>query len=82
MSVYRYSGITDQGKDIQGIIDAETPKNARIKLRQSGIFPVELSEGATGSRSSIKKEGSPFLSHYGPLILPLFRCLPNNVLFF
>ncbi len=44
MSVYRYSGVTDQGKDIQGMVDADTPKNAKVKLRQGGIFPIELSE--------------------------------------
>ena len=54
MSVYRYSGVTDQGKDVQGIIDAETPKSAKVKLRQGGIFPVELSEDTTRSPVSSK----------------------------
>ncbi len=62
MSVYRYSGVTDQGKDVQGIVDAETLKSARGKLRQDGIFPVKLSEETNRSPSSAKKEHSHFIS--------------------
>ena len=60
MSVYHYSGVSDQGKDVSGTIDAENPKSARVKLRQNGIFPAELSEGTSSPVSSIGKPLSPF----------------------
>jgi general secretion pathway protein F len=44
MPVFEYRGLSAEGRDVQGILDAENPKVARLKLRQSGIFPVELSE--------------------------------------
>ncbi len=54
MSVFRYSGVTDQGKDTHGLVDADTPKSARSKLRQDGIFPIELSEETARAQSPAK----------------------------
>ncbi|MBX3023836.1 type II secretion system inner membrane protein GspF [bacterium] len=44
MPVYAYKGLNEKGRNVGGIVDADTPKNARLKLRRSGIFPTELSE--------------------------------------
>ncbi|HUK55436.1 MAG TPA: type II secretion system inner membrane protein GspF [Nitrospiria bacterium] len=46
MAVYEYKGLTTEGRDISGIIDADSPKTARAKLRQSGIYPTDVVEGA------------------------------------
>lgn len=46
MPVYEYKGLTTEGRDVAGIIDAESPKTARVKLRQSGIYPTDVVEGA------------------------------------
>ncbi|MBI3995643.1 MAG: type II secretion system inner membrane protein GspF [Nitrospirae bacterium] len=46
MPVYEYKGLTTEGRDISGIIDADSPKTARVKLRQSGIYPTDVVEGA------------------------------------
>lgn len=52
MAVFEYKGLTTQGKVVGGIIDAESPKTARSKLRQSGIYPTEVFEGGgSGSRT-------------------------------
>jgi general secretion pathway protein F len=51
MSVYQYSGITKQGKSVKGAIDADSPKNAKLKLRQNGVFPVDLSERSSSISS-------------------------------
>ncbi|HSG04838.1 MAG TPA: type II secretion system inner membrane protein GspF [Nitrospiria bacterium] len=45
MPVYEYKGLTTEGRDVKGIIDADSPKTARSKLRQSGIFPTDVVEG-------------------------------------
>jgi general secretion pathway protein F len=44
MPVYAYKGLNEKGRNVGGIIDADSPKTARIKLRRSGIFPTDVSE--------------------------------------
>jgi general secretion pathway protein F len=44
MPVYAYRGLSEKGRNVGGIIDADSPKSARIKLRRSGIFPTDVSE--------------------------------------
>jgi len=43
MAVYEYKGFDQSGKETAGIIDAESPRHARTKLREGGVFPTELS---------------------------------------
>ena len=47
MPVYQYKGLRTDGGAAAGIIDAESMRGARLKLRQGGIFPTELREQAT-----------------------------------
>jgi general secretion pathway protein F len=42
VAVYEYRGLDQAGRDIKGIIDADSPRLARAKLRRSGIFPTEI----------------------------------------
>jgi len=42
--VYAYRGIAANGKTVGGIVDAESSRGARLKLRRTGVFPTELSE--------------------------------------
>ena len=44
MPVYKYKGFSQGGKSATGIIDAESSRSARLKLRKSGIFPTEIAE--------------------------------------
>jgi len=44
MPVYAYKGLSDSGRQVSGIVDADTPKSARQKLRVKGVFPTSLSE--------------------------------------
>jgi general secretion pathway protein F len=44
MPVYAYKGLSQEGRAVSGIIDADNPKGARVKLRGTGIFPTELNE--------------------------------------
>jgi len=44
MPVYAYKGLSEQGRAVSGIIDADNPKGARLKLRKSGVFPTDLTE--------------------------------------
>ena len=44
MPIYAYSGLTAQGKAVSGVIDADSPKGARLSLRRDGIFPTGVDE--------------------------------------
>jgi general secretion pathway protein F len=46
MPVYAYRGLNEAGRSVGGIIDADNPKGARLKLRRSGVFPTEVTEQA------------------------------------
>ncbi len=44
MPVYAYKGLNDKGRNVSGIVDADSPKTARQKLRKTGVFPTDLTE--------------------------------------
>jgi len=48
MPVYKYKGFSQGGKSAAGIIDAESSRSARLKLRKTGIFPTEITEERQG----------------------------------
>jgi general secretion pathway protein F len=53
MPVYHYKGYRNDGGAATGIIDAESPKVARVKLRKVGVFPTDMVEqGLTTTGSS------------------------------
>ncbi len=44
MPVFEYNALNDKGKNVSGIIDCESAKSARQKLRASKIFTVSIKE--------------------------------------
>jgi general secretion pathway protein F len=44
MPVYDYKGLTSAGDSKTGIIDADSPREARIKLRQQNVMVMEIAE--------------------------------------
>lgn len=44
MPVYTYTALNERGKATKGIINADSSRAARAKLRQSRLFPTELIE--------------------------------------
>ncbi len=49
MPVYEYVGLDGAGKAAKGIVDAESPKGARGKLRKQGMFPTDVWEKREGA---------------------------------
>lgn len=59
MPVYRYVALNQKGKQQTGIIDAESDKNARRKLQESGLLPVRVaraSESTEGVHSFFSRK--------------------------
>ncbi len=44
MPVYKYKAINENGKSLQGIVDADSPKAATDKLKREGVFLSSLKE--------------------------------------
>lgn len=53
MAVYEYKGLDAAGKPINGVVDADSPKAARARLRKQGLFPTDViakKEGAVSGQ--------------------------------
>lgn len=59
MPIYEYKGINRAGKNIKGIVDADSQRTARTKLKKEGIYVVALSDKM---KSQQKKKASASLS--------------------
>ena len=55
MAVFEYAGLTAKGAKTKGIIDADSARSAREKLRGQGIFPSSLVESSKAESSAVKK---------------------------
>jgi general secretion pathway protein F len=52
MPVFAYRGLAANGRSVAGVIDADSPRNARGKLRDLGIFPTDLAAEEAAERTS------------------------------
>ncbi len=59
MAVFEYKGLDAAGKAIAGIIDADSAKVARSRLRKQGLFPTEVNEQQEGGT---RRSGESILS--------------------
>lgn len=65
MPNFSYKGIDNKGKTATGMIDAESEKMARTKLRKIGIFPTEVGvEGAKKKGGGLKLGGDVDIGKY------------------
>jgi general secretion pathway protein F len=55
MPVFAYRGLAPNGRNINGVIDADSPRGARGKLRELGIFPTELAPEQTTKASTARR---------------------------
>ena len=54
MPVYAYKGLNEKGRNVGGIVDADSPKSARLKLRRTGVFATELQESRDQTPASAR----------------------------
>ena len=50
MPLFEYKGIDSKQKSISGVIDAESERAARAKLRKQKIYPSKLVPEGSGNR--------------------------------
>ena len=51
MPVYEYTALNRVGKNLKGIIDADSKVAARQKIRGMGIFPIDVNESSLKAKS-------------------------------
>lgn len=54
MAIFNYKALNSSGKNVTGVIEADTPKDARAKLRGQGLLPVDLSETKAGAKEFLR----------------------------
>jgi general secretion pathway protein F len=66
MPVFAYRGLAANGRSVAGVVDADSVRTARGKLRERGIFPTELAEEEPATRRSL----GDYLPSFGRRIPP------------
>src|SRR5260370_19519276 len=62
MPVFAYRGLGADGRSVNGVVDADSARTARGKLRASGMFPTDLNEESNAAeRQAAKREWLPSL---------------------
>ncbi len=51
MAAYEYSALNGKGRQEKGLVEADTPRQARQLLRDRGFSPLEITEVAEGGRT-------------------------------
>ena len=59
MPVYEFNALTEAGKKLKGVIDADSLTAARQKIRSQGNYPIEIRE--TSAKAKVKT-GTPLIS--------------------
>jgi general secretion pathway protein F len=55
MPVFTYRGLSTEGRSVAGVVDADSARGARGKLRTLGIFPTEISEETAAPARSMRE---------------------------
>ncbi len=54
MALYNWSGYTEKGKTSHGMIDASSPREAKLKLRSQGVFVSTMEEEMPSTSQGVK----------------------------
>ncbi len=57
MAIYQYKALGAGGKKCAGVIDADTPRDAREQLRKQGLLVSDIKEAKGGRRSARSAKG-------------------------
>ncbi len=59
MPIYRYSGYRTDGAEVTGAIEANSPREAALRLKESGLYPRHISESVTRERRGLFRRPDP-----------------------
>ncbi len=61
MAVFEYEGLDARGRGVRGIVDAEGPRAARVKLKKDGVFATRVAE-AQHTEARAERSRVPWLT--------------------
>jgi general secretion pathway protein F len=61
--IYEYKGLSADGREMNGMIDADNPKSARSRLKIQGIFPIEVHEGTPSREGMAERKNAGFFAN-------------------
>lgn len=70
MSVYSYIALDSKGKNKKGTVEADSPKQARQKIKELGLIPFELKESGTNINNVMSKDGKSRFSFFSSILQP------------
>ncbi len=59
MTVFAYKGVSTVGRSVTGTVDADSPRTARARLRERGIFASDVSESPAPGTAGATHAGRP-----------------------
>ncbi|MCH2102141.1 MAG: type II secretion system F family protein, partial [Planctomycetes bacterium] len=57
MPVYEWKGYNNTGKTVSGVVDADSPRDARVKLRRDRVMVTQVKPVKGSSGGVVKKKG-------------------------
>ncbi len=61
MPVFAYRGLSAEGRSVAGVVDADSARTARGKLRSQGIYPTDLTEESHGAQAATLRDWLPLM---------------------
>ncbi len=58
MAIFEYKGLNKQGKNIKGVVDADSLRSARAKLKKDKIYVIDIKDKSKASRKKSNKKSS------------------------
>ena len=52
MPVFAYKGLDEGGRNVKGVVESESARSARSRLRKGGIYPTEVVEESTSPQGA------------------------------
>ena len=53
MAAFEYTALDDKGAEKKGIIESDSPRQARALLRERGLMPTNIDSAATQDRKQV-----------------------------
>lgn len=55
MPIYEWKGFDSKGNKASGVVDADSPRDARVRLRRDNVLVTDVAENRAGRRVEVKK---------------------------